>query len=114
MHELKKAIIDADIKNHGDKIRPPQKPKKEKQQQEQEQPEEGEEADKPMTPPLESDPDPYGLLRDQEMPQAIPGLMGQPPKGSRKSNAAKKKKNQADNVVDDSQDAMRQAFAPNI
>ena len=31
MHELKKAIIDADIKNHGDKIRPPQKPKKEKQ-----------------------------------------------------------------------------------
>ena len=60
------------------------------------------EVEKPMTPPLESDPDPYGLLRDQEMPQAIPGLIGPPAKGSRKSNAAKKKKNQADNVVDDS------------
>ena len=102
MHELKKAIIDADIKNHGDKIRPPQKPKKEKPQ-----PVEEEGYDKPMTPPMESDPDPYGLLRDQEMPQAIPGLMGPPAKGSRKSNAALKKKNQADNLADDSADMMR-------
>ena len=96
MHELKKAIIDADIKNHGDKIRPPQKPKKEKPPVED---------DKPMYPAMESDPDPYGLLADQEMPQAIPGLMGVPDKGSRKSKAAKKKgKNQDDNVVDDSGD----------
>ena len=58
MHELKKAIIDADIKNHGDKIRPPEKKKKEKPVEE-----------KPMTPEIrESDPDPYGLLADQEMP----------------------------------------------
>ena len=75
LHELKKAIIDADIKNHGDRIRPPQKPKKKKPVEE-----------KPLTPPMESDPDPYGLLSDQQMPEAIPGLMGGPPrKGDRKS-----------------------------
>lgn len=73
MHEIKKAIIDADIKNHGDKVRPPQKPKKEKPV----------EVERPMS----SDPDPYGMLADQEMPQAIPGLMGQDfaAKGDRKS-----------------------------
>ena len=31
MRELKKAIIDADIKNHGDKIRPPEVLKKTKE-----------------------------------------------------------------------------------
>ena len=103
MHELKKAIIDADIKNHGDRIRPPQKPKKEKVEE------------KPMSPPMESDPDPYGLLADQEMPEAIPGLMGAPPrKGDRKSQAARKKQKGQDDVVDESNDKMRNQFAPNI
>ena len=31
MKELKAAVIDAEIKNHGDKIRPPDKPKKKKE-----------------------------------------------------------------------------------
>lgn len=104
MHELKKAIIDADIKNHGDRIRPPQKPKKEKVEE------------KPMMLPLrESDPDPFGLLGDQEMPEAIPGLMGGPPKkGDRKSQAARKKQKGQDDLVDVSEDKMRSQFAPNI
>lgn len=54
MQEIKKAIIDADIKNHGDKVRPPQKPKKVKPV----------EVERPMS----SDPDPYNMLADQEMP----------------------------------------------
>ena len=106
MHEMKKAIIDADIKNHGDRIRPPQKPKK-KKDADPEEDVEGLEVEK-MAPPLESDPDPYGLLADQEMPQAIPGLVQPEPKASRKSNAAKnKKRNQDSALLENSEDAMR-------
>ena len=47
MHQIKKAIIDADIKNHGDKIRPPSPPKK-----------------KVEIRPVSVDSDPYNLLKN--------------------------------------------------
>lgn len=58
MTELKKAMLDADIKNHGDRIRPPQKPKKKKEI---------------TIHDLVNDS--YEALDDSEMPQAIPGLI---------------------------------------
>lgn len=51
MTELKKAVIDADVKNHGDKIRPPEKPKKKRD---------------PTLGDLVNDP--YEALDDNEMP----------------------------------------------
>ena len=60
MTELKKAMLDADIKNHGDKIRPPQKKKKPKKE----------------TVLRDLVDDSYEALDDDEMPEVIPGLMG--------------------------------------
>ena len=87
MLELKKAILDADIKNHGDKIRPPQKPKKEK---------------KPPKAVNINDivDDPYELMDNDEMPEIVPGLMNDGMTKSKSENPNNRKRKTKD--TDDS------------
>ena len=84
MHQIKKAIIDADIKNHGDKIRPPSPPKK-----------------KVEIRPVSVDSDPYNLLKNQEMPEAIPGMFRKMPTRTM-DKKKQKEKNQHDDIVESS------------
>mmetsp|Transcript_11488 Transcript_11488/g.14454 ORF Transcript_11488/g.14454 Transcript_11488/m.14454 type:complete len:179 (+) Transcript_11488:276-812(+) len=54
--EIKKAIMNADIENHGDKIMPEKFEKKDK--------------------PKETAVDPYEFMADSELPEIVPGMMG--------------------------------------
>ena len=100
--------MDADIKNHGDIIRPPGSQKKKKPQPAP-QPfgqEDDDKGDGEYEPQIirESDPDPYGMLENQEMPEMIPGLFHHasehvPATGKNTKKSKRKQKNQDDNVV---------------